>query len=109
MEAAPGRGMEFTGEPKKFLISTRDSSITLAYRPEIMVRTLFWGIIAYARHPCGEIATDLMEIAPEAGTALCLSGGGYRAMLFYTLLFSLALPAGREQWCHQSEPLVSRN
>jgi NTE family protein len=29
------------------------------------------------------IATDPVEIKPETGTALCLSGGGYRAMLFH--------------------------
>ena len=29
------------------------------------------------------IVTDPLEIKLEAGTALCLSGGGYRAMLFH--------------------------
>jgi len=33
--------------------------------------------------PVEKIATDPSEIKPEAGTALCLSGGGYRAMLFH--------------------------
>lgn len=33
--------------------------------------------------PVTSIATDSLEIKPEAGTALCLSGGGYRAMLFH--------------------------
>lgn len=33
--------------------------------------------------PVERIATDPLEIKPEAGTALCLSGGGYRAMLFH--------------------------
>ncbi len=33
--------------------------------------------------PVERILTDPLEIKPEAGTALCLSGGGYRAMLFH--------------------------
>jgi NTE family protein len=33
--------------------------------------------------PVEMIVTDPLEINPEAGTALCLSGGGYRAMLFH--------------------------
>jgi NTE family protein len=33
--------------------------------------------------PVEMIVTDPSEKAPEAGTALCLSGGGYRAMLFH--------------------------
>lgn len=33
--------------------------------------------------PVERIATDPLETKPEAGTALCLSGGGYRAMLFH--------------------------
>jgi NTE family protein len=33
--------------------------------------------------PVERIATDPLESKPEAGTALCLSGGGYRAMLFH--------------------------
>ena len=33
--------------------------------------------------PVERIVTDPSEIKPEAGTALCLSGGGYRAMLFH--------------------------
>jgi NTE family protein len=33
--------------------------------------------------PVERIATDPLELEPEAGTALCLSGGGYRAMLFH--------------------------
>lgn len=33
--------------------------------------------------PVERIATDPSEIKPEAGTALCLSGGGYRALLFH--------------------------
>jgi NTE family protein len=33
--------------------------------------------------PVTIIATDDAERTPEAGTALCLSGGGYRAMLFH--------------------------
>jgi NTE family protein len=33
--------------------------------------------------PVERIVTDRMEIKPEGGTALCLSGGGYRAMLFH--------------------------
>jgi NTE family protein len=33
--------------------------------------------------PVTVIATDDAERSPEAGTALCLSGGGYRAMLFH--------------------------
>src|SRR5262245_18899275 len=33
--------------------------------------------------PVERIVTDPAEIKPEAGTALCLSGGGYRAMLFH--------------------------
>lgn len=33
--------------------------------------------------PVERIATDPLEFKPEAGTALCLSGGGYRAMLFH--------------------------
>jgi len=34
--------------------------------------------------PVETIETDPTEIKPEPGTALCLSGGGYRAMLFHT-------------------------
>ncbi len=34
-------------------------------------------------NPVERIATDPSEIKLEAGTALCLSGGGYRAMLFH--------------------------
>ena len=34
-------------------------------------------------NPVERIVTDPLEIEPEAGTALCLSGGGYRAMLFH--------------------------
>lgn len=33
--------------------------------------------------PVERIATDSEEMKPEAGMALCLSGGGYRAMLFH--------------------------
>jgi NTE family protein len=33
--------------------------------------------------PVERILTDPAEIKPETGTALCLSGGGYRAMLFH--------------------------
>jgi NTE family protein len=33
--------------------------------------------------PVERIVTDPLETKPEAGTALCLSGGGYRAMLFH--------------------------
>ena len=33
--------------------------------------------------PVGRIETDPPEMKPEPGTALCLSGGGYRAMLFH--------------------------
>jgi len=33
--------------------------------------------------PVASIPTDPPEGQPEAGTALCLSGGGYRAMLFH--------------------------
>jgi len=33
--------------------------------------------------PVETIVTDPSEKKPEAGTALCLSGGGYRAMLFH--------------------------
>jgi NTE family protein len=33
--------------------------------------------------PVERIATDALESKPEPGTALCLSGGGYRAMLFH--------------------------
>jgi NTE family protein len=33
--------------------------------------------------PVQRIPTDPLETKPEAGTALCLSGGGYRAMLFH--------------------------
>jgi NTE family protein len=33
--------------------------------------------------PVESIATDPQEIKPRPGTALCLSGGGYRAMLFH--------------------------
>src|SRR5919109_2564161 len=33
--------------------------------------------------PVEPIPTDPYDRAPEAGTALCLSGGGYRAMLFH--------------------------
>jgi NTE family protein len=33
--------------------------------------------------PVERIVTDPLEIEPEVGTALCLSGGGYRAMLFH--------------------------
>ena len=33
--------------------------------------------------PVERIVTDPLEAKPEAGTALCLSGGGYRAMLFH--------------------------
>ena len=33
--------------------------------------------------PVERIVTDPIEIKPEVGTALCLSGGGYRAMLFH--------------------------
>jgi len=33
--------------------------------------------------PVQRIATDPLETKPEAGMALCLSGGGYRAMLFH--------------------------
>jgi len=33
--------------------------------------------------PVERIATDPLETKPEVGTALCLSGGGYRAMLFH--------------------------
>ena len=33
--------------------------------------------------PVERIPGDPLEDAPEAGTALCLSGGGYRAMLFH--------------------------
>jgi NTE family protein len=33
--------------------------------------------------PVQRIPTDPSETKPEAGTALCLSGGGYRAMLFH--------------------------
>ena len=33
--------------------------------------------------PVETVATDPLEIKPEVGTALCLSGGGYRAMLFH--------------------------
>ena len=34
--------------------------------------------------PVETIATDPAEHAPVTGTALCLSGGGYRAMVFHT-------------------------
>src|SRR5262245_53388542 len=33
--------------------------------------------------PVETIPTDDAQRAPEAGTALCLSGGGYRAMVFH--------------------------
>jgi NTE family protein len=33
--------------------------------------------------PVEQIATDATEPAPQPGIALCLSGGGYRAMLFH--------------------------
>lgn len=33
--------------------------------------------------PVGAIPSDAAAKVPEAGTALCLSGGGYRAMLFH--------------------------
>lgn len=33
--------------------------------------------------PAQRITTDPVDIQPEAGAALCLSGGGYRAMLFH--------------------------
>lgn len=33
--------------------------------------------------PVSVIATDDVDRPPDAGTALCLSGGGYRAMLFH--------------------------
>lgn len=33
--------------------------------------------------PVDRILTDPAELKPETGTALCLSGGGYRAMLFH--------------------------
>src|SRR6266536_1143176 len=33
--------------------------------------------------PVRRVPTDPPEDAPEEGTALCLSGGGYRAMLFH--------------------------
>jgi NTE family protein len=36
-----------------------------------------------ADDPVQTIETDLLEARPQAGTALCLSGGGYRAMLFH--------------------------
>jgi NTE family protein len=36
-----------------------------------------------ANEPVESIATDPAEIKPRPGTALCLSGGGYRAMLFH--------------------------
>lgn len=34
--------------------------------------------------PVERIATDPIDARPESGAALCLSGGGYRAMLFHT-------------------------
>lgn len=33
--------------------------------------------------PIERIATDVLDKEPEMGAALCLSGGGYRAMLFH--------------------------
>lgn len=36
-----------------------------------------------ADDPVQTIATDPLEARPQPGTALCLSGGGYRAMLFH--------------------------
>jgi NTE family protein len=36
------------------------------------------------KSPVRPIPTDAEDRAPEAGMALCLSGGGYRAMLFHT-------------------------
>ena len=33
--------------------------------------------------PVRAISSDAAVNVPEAGTALCLSGGGYRAMLFH--------------------------
>lgn len=36
-----------------------------------------------ADDPVQRIATDPLEAKPEVGIALCLSGGGYRAMLFH--------------------------
>jgi NTE family protein len=36
-----------------------------------------------AETPVEAIPTDPMATKPEAGTALCLSGGGYRAMVFH--------------------------
>jgi len=38
---------------------------------------------ASLRSPVEEIKTTQPERGPEAGTALCLSGGGFRAMLFH--------------------------
>ena len=34
--------------------------------------------------PVETITTDPSENHPTTGTALCLSGGGYRAMVFHT-------------------------
>jgi NTE family protein len=33
--------------------------------------------------PVETIPTDPEQMDPESGTALCLSGGGYRAMVFH--------------------------
>src|SRR3989475_12571395 len=38
---------------------------------------------ANARAPVSFIPSDTPERGPEDGVALCLSGGGYRAMLFH--------------------------
>ena len=37
----------------------------------------------YGNEPVERIATDSTEDNPQSGIALCLSGGGYRAMLFH--------------------------
>src|SRR5215210_6095471 len=37
----------------------------------------------YTLSPVERIPTDPLDSAPEPGLALCLSGGGYRAMLFH--------------------------
>jgi NTE family protein len=40
-------------------------------------------VVEAAAAPFTWIPPDAREKKPELGTALCLSGGGYRAMLFH--------------------------
>ncbi len=37
--------------------------------------------------PVRPVPTDSAVAIPEAGMALCLSGGGYRAMVFFNSLY----------------------